>query len=56
MKIEIFSNIEELKADRVPRQYTKKELIAQINAVRAINKIRVNSLNKDKNNDSSISL
>ncbi|MFT7155453.1 MAG: hypothetical protein ACI8Q1_000454 [Parvicella sp.] len=29
MKIEIFSSVEELKADRVPRRYTKKELIAQ---------------------------
>lgn len=55
MKIEVFSSIEELKADRVPRKYTKKELIAQKNAARAINKIRVKNLNRNKINDSSIS-
>lgn len=29
MKIEVFSSVEELKADRTPRKYTKKELNAQ---------------------------
>ncbi|MEO9484060.1 MAG: hypothetical protein ABJG47_11460 [Ekhidna sp.] len=47
MKIEFFSTIEDLKADRVPRKYSKKELIAQKNAARAINKIRVDNLNQD---------
>ncbi len=36
MKLEVFSSVEELKADRVPRKYSKKELIAQKNAARAI--------------------
>ncbi|NQZ76778.1 MAG: hypothetical protein HRT61_11870 [Ekhidna sp.] len=45
MKIEFFSTIEDLKADRVPRKYSKEELIAQKNAARAINKIRVENLN-----------
>lgn len=50
MKIEVFSSAEELKADRVPRKYTKKELIAQKSAARAIHRIRVNNLNRDKIN------
>lgn len=56
MKIEFFSSVEELKADRVPRRYTKKELIAQKNAVRTIHRIRINNLNRDKDKDSFISL
>lgn len=41
MKIEIFSSIEELKADRVERHYSKDELIAQKNAARAIHRIKI---------------
>jgi len=55
MKLEVFSSVEELKADRVPRKYSKKELIAQKNAARAINKIRVDNLKNERNSDSSTS-
>ncbi|MEQ8551731.1 MAG: hypothetical protein RIC06_04035 [Cyclobacteriaceae bacterium] len=44
MKIEFFSTAEELKTDRVLRKHDKKELIAQKNAARSINRIRVSNL------------
>ena len=48
MKIEIFSSIEELKADRIARQYSKEELIAQKNAARAIHRIRIDNANSQR--------
>ncbi|MEQ8562107.1 MAG: hypothetical protein RLO17_14180 [Cyclobacteriaceae bacterium] len=56
MKIEFFSTAEELKADRVPRKYAKKELIAQKNAARAINRIRLNNPDSKKDQNKDISL
>lgn len=55
MKIEVFTSIDELKADRVARNYSKKELIAQKNAARAINKIRINDSKVKKSRKSTIS-
>ncbi|WP_462251142.1 hypothetical protein [Ekhidna sp.] len=49
MKIEIYSSIEELKADRIPRNYSKQELIAQKNAARAIHRIRINNISEETN-------
>ena len=46
MKVEVFSSIEELKSDRVSRKYSKRELIAQKNAARSINKIRIDNLKR----------
>lgn len=56
MKIEFFSSAEELKADRVPRKYSKKELIAQKNAARAINRIRVDNPDNKKDQSKGLSL